>query len=44
MYFSILCLQYATCTDAKPLWELFVRETSELDCNNEMEVQLENVD
>ena len=41
MYFSVLCLQYATSTDTKPLWDLFVRETLELDCDDEMEVQLQ---
>lgn len=46
MYFSTLCLQYVTCTDAEPLWNLFVREALEPDCSDEMEVQLqlENVD
>lgn len=45
MYFSVLCLQYVTGTDAKLLWDLFVREPTELHCNDEMEVQmqLENV-
>lgn len=40
-YFSVLCLQYVICTDAKPLWDLFVREAMELDSNDEMEVQLQ---
>lgn len=45
MYFSVLYLQYVTGTDAKPLWDLFVREPMDLHCNDEMEVQmqLENV-
>ena len=33
MYFSVLCLQYVTGADAKPLWDLFVREPVDLHCN-----------